>query len=411
VNQLLALMLKPIVPAGHEITAGRIISAIIFISILIIYMFVRLFRKTHFTRHAKIILGILLDISICSFPLMFWIFLRSGSGIVIPKVVFVITSALLAFAAYIFITLFFHDIFFGIIKLIKTIISIFRKKTGSVKHRTEKYIRARNSLRTYLIVWLAFILATIAIIQAVVQPPLKIKEVDFSNGAKTEKIRIAHLSDIHVNVILGKDWFENIVTNVNAADPDLVVITGDLTDGPPAKSCQLVEPITRLKAPVMFVSGNHEILWDYKGWLEVYKKLGVAVLDGRKKIVEINGFSILVAGFADMGGGAWKFNLPPGFHDMLSDAPEVDLKILLFHRPEIFPLAAKEGYDLILAGHTHNGQTFPFNLFAKLITPYPKGFFRIGKSVLFTSPGVGFVGPPVRLFVPKEITILDIYLR
>ena len=74
------------------------------------------------------------------------------------------------------------------------------------------------------------------------------------------------------------------------------------------------------------------------------------------------------------------------------------------------PVSIGEGYDLVLAGHTHDGQMIPFKWLAKLITPYPKGFYVEGNTILYTSPGAGSVGVPLRLGVPKEITILTVNL-
>lgn len=406
---MLNMMHPPTTDGRHQIGAAQIMFPLLFVTIFSTYIALRLVYKTGFARKTKIGIIAFLAFSIFTFPVIYWTLMRSGAGIIFPRFVYIITAFLLAYAVYVFFIVLFHDIFYFYYALIKFVIVRFRKtKKNAPAYRTEKYILARNKLRSLIILSLAFVLTVIGIIQALVQPPLKTREISFAKTGDTEIIKIVHLSDIHANIILGDSWVEKIVKKVNEAGPDIVLITGDLADGPPVESARYIQPLKNLKAPVYFVVGNHEILWDKKGWLQEFEKLGIPVLNGTRAVKEIKGKKLLIAGLEDHGGGPWKFILPEAFNKLLENAPDNDFKILMYHRPEIFPDAAKAGYNLVLAGHTHNGQTFPINVFAELVTPYPVGFYYIDDSVLFTSPGAGFVGPPLRLFVPKEITILDV---
>jgi len=82
--------------------------------------------------------------------------------------------------------------------------------------------------------------------------------------------------------------------------------------------------------------------------------------------------------------------------------------LLLVHRPEVFEQAARLGFPLVLAGHTHGGQlALPtpggrYNL-ARLVTPLTRGLYRSGASVLYVNRGLGFGGPPLRINCPREI--------
>jgi predicted MPP superfamily phosphohydrolase len=87
--------------------------------------------------------------------------------------------------------------------------------------------------------------------------------------------------------------------------------------------------------------------------------------------------------------------------------------VLLVHRPETFPQAARLGFPLVLAGHTHGGQlALPsvggrLNL-ARLVTRYHRGLFRENGSVLYVNRGAGVAGPALRINCPREITTIEL---
>lgn len=83
---------------------------------------------------------------------------------------------------------------------------------------------------------------------------------------------------------------------------------------------------------------------------------------------------------------------------------------MLAHQPKQVPQSAAAGVDLQLAGHTHGGQIWPFNLLVKLDQPSVSGLSRHGeRTQLYTSRGTGFWGPPFRVFAPSEITVLTLH--
>jgi hypothetical protein len=392
--------------------AGRIIRTGIFVLLLTYYLFRRLTRNTSFSKGLKIAIAAFIFVSTFTFPVIFFVLMRSSETMVPSVIVYTVTSFLLGFIAYLLLTVFFSDLFLALSKLLKTIwigvALIFKRPvqrrdvSGSSKIKFKTY-------RSICIFIAAFLLFIIGFIQAVNQPDLEIRKVDIGRGISFAKsIRIAHLSDLHINPLLDGEWLKKIIEKIRSAKPDLIVITGDFADGKARYNKKYLKLVSDLNAPVYFVSGNHEALWGLGDWLSAIRRAGITVLDDQRALLKVKGMRILIAGISDSGGGPWRFSVPARFQNLLDGAPESDLRILLSHRPEILPAAAEAGFDLVLAGHTHNGQTFPLNLFAGLITPYPKGFYKNGHTVLFTSPGAGYVGPPVRLFAPKEVTILNI---
>jgi predicted MPP superfamily phosphohydrolase len=103
------------------------------------------------------------------------------------------------------------------------------------------------------------------------------------------------------------------------------------------------------------------------------------------------------------------------FNRTLSSQPDlalktnqkVDYKILLAHQPSsVFDLV-NEKCDLILSGHTHGGQIFPFHLFVRLVQPVVAGFKKINGTLVFAHQGTGFWGPPMRWFSQSEIVKIN----
>jgi predicted MPP superfamily phosphohydrolase len=87
------------------------------------------------------------------------------------------------------------------------------------------------------------------------------------------------------------------------------------------------------------------------------------------------------------------------------------VNILLSHNPDVFPVAAAQGYDLTIAGHTHGGQVDVEILHehmdvARYFTPFVQGLYRRGNSSVYVSNGLGTIGVPVRLGAPAEVSVI-----
>ena len=393
---------------------GGIISANVFIILLAYSLFFWLTHKTSFSKGLKAAIGIFILIGTFTFPVIFFVLMRSSETMTVSVPVFTVTNFLLGCIANLGIIVFLWDIVLLIwfaIKFVRMGISLLLKKRITRKRKEISEKIRFCTRRSVVIMIIAFITFIIGYIQAVGQPDFKSRNVVIGDGpAACKSIRIAHLSDLHMNPLINEGWLEKIIFKVNKAKPDLVVITGDFCDGKARNNKQFIPLLRRFNAPVYFISGNHEVIWGVDAWLKAFREAGIPVLDGLKATINIRGVKVLLAGIGDSGGGAWTFSPPVYFDGFLKGESAADIRILLSHRPEVLPYAAREGFDLVLAGHTHNGQTFPLNIIAELFTPFPCGFYKDGKTLLFTSPGAGYVGPPLRLFVSKEVTMLDITL-
>ncbi|MBU1076756.1 MAG: metallophosphoesterase [Spirochaetes bacterium] len=390
---------------------GFLIAAV-FTALVVIYIYRRLFFKTEFPLGVKIIAILFPFAGMIGNFLIFGYTMRMSKGSSFSDVPLMFSSTFFSFILVLFFLLVFHDLLMFIFMIFRAVLI----KIINWKMDKDKKVHAVNltpegrTVKSIVLLSLAFILFLVGFYQAVCQSPYIEREIFFSKTNNSKYLKIAHLSDLHLGTFTGKKWFSKVIRNVNQYDPDLICITGDFADNRADQREDVTAMLKQFKAPVCYVSGNHEIIWGYQDWIRAVARNRVLVLDGKRTIMNINGKKILVAGIKDIGRNAWYFKVTGVFKKLLVNAPKVDMKILLSHRPEILPSASKEGYDLVLAGHTHDGQSLPFKLFARLLTPYPKGFYKEGKTILFVSPGAGFVGVPLRLGVPKEITFFKLYL-
>ncbi|MGW5419658.1 metallophosphoesterase [Streptomyces sp. NPDC003943] len=220
--------------------------------------------------------------------------------------------------------------------------------------------------------------------------------------------RIAVVSDIHLGPILGRAHTQRIVDTINATQPDLVAVVGDLVDGTVANLGPAAEPLARLRARdgAFFVTGNHEYFSGADAWVDHVRELGLHPL--RNARVEIGaGFDL--AGVDDVAGGG--IGEGPDFEKALGDRDRSRTAVLLAHQPIVIDDAVRHGVDLQLSGHTHGGQLWPGNYLAELANPTVAGLERYGDTQLYVSRGAGAWGPPVRVGAPSDITVVQLASR
>ncbi len=220
---------------------------------------------------------------------------------------------------------------------------------------------------------------------------------------------IAQLSDVHVGHTIRRPFMEEIVARVNALQPDLVVITGDLFDRTAHRIIADLEPLRDLAAPTYFVTGNHEYFRGVEQALEVLRRLDVTPLTNRHQSIELPQGRFNLLGVNDLVGerfGAQPFDLDAAYTGLDATLPT----IVLSHQPKSIHHFTGRRCDLMLSGHTHGGQIFPFGLLVKLDQPYVAGLYRHNaEQQIFVSRGTGYWGPPIRVLAPSEISLLTIH--
>jgi uncharacterized protein len=217
--------------------------------------------------------------------------------------------------------------------------------------------------------------------------------------------RIVQWSDVHVGPTIRRAFVESLVERTNALQPDAVVITGDLVDGYADDLREEVQPMRGLtpRDGVFYVTGNHEYYWRASEWIPLLQSLGLDFLKNEHRV--LRGGKLVIAGVTDPVG---RYTHKQDPDRALAGAPADAVKVLLSHRPQTAEDASRLGAHLQLSGHTHGGQFFPFNLFIHKFQPIAKGLHRVGRTWLYVNRGTGYWGPPTRLAVGGEITVVTL---
>jgi predicted MPP superfamily phosphohydrolase len=219
--------------------------------------------------------------------------------------------------------------------------------------------------------------------------------------------RIAQLSDLHVGTLTPKRWAQAWARSANARSPDLAVVTGDLVTSGTDYYEDVAEAVGSLRAAhgVVASMGNHDYFGDGEPLVAALRGRGVRVLRNEGFVIEREGARLWVAAIDD----TWTKR--DDVARAMAGRPSGATSVLLAHDPGRFDAAADAGVDLVLSGHTHGGQIavpFVYRRFslASLAHRYNVGFYERGRSTLYVHPGLGTTGPPLRLGVPPEVTIL-----
>lgn len=230
-------------------------------------------------------------------------------------------------------------------------------------------------------------------------------------------LRIVQLSDLHIGNVLVGEPISRIVTAVNDLDPDLVALTGDLFDFDPEVVEDGARRLGGLRARhgVYVVLGNHDV---YTGTELVVRALaehapGLRLLRDERVRLPLPA-PLYLAGIEDPGRDWTARSIElPALDSLGSEHPEDGPTVLLVHRPEAFPQAARLGFPLVLSGHTHGGQIAlptPRGRLnpARLITRFVRGVYRENGSILYVNRGAGFAGPALRFNCPREIATIEL---
>ncbi|MBN1175445.1 metallophosphoesterase [Candidatus Woesearchaeota archaeon] len=225
-----------------------------------------------------------------------------------------------------------------------------------------------------------------------------VRKLSINSPKIKQKTRIVQISDLHAHGISSESLISKVAKKVKKQKPDILVITGDLFDyyGLPSKNS--LKEINALKIPTYYVYGNHEnmLLRDYASKL-IDDSSVIPLVNENIKFNELQ-----LIGLDDCNNGC----LNDGLKKQQIDNEAYS--ILLQHKPINVENISKKGIDLMLSGHTHGGQFFPFNLLLNMTWKYLGGYYRVNDMNLYVSRGTGTKSFPFRLFIPNELTVVDL---
>jgi predicted MPP superfamily phosphohydrolase len=238
---------------------------------------------------------------------------------------------------------------------------------------------------------------------------LREQKLEIPNLApELEGLRLVQLTDIHLSPFLSRTELRRAVDMANETRAHVALVTGDLitTVRDPLDDCLDILAQLRADAGVFGCMGNHEIYANAEAYVERegarrgmrFLRSAAAPLRFGKAVLNLAGvdYQRLRRRYLM---GAEKLVVPG------------ELNVLLSHNPDVFPVAARQGYDLTIAGHTHGGQIRVELLSADLnpgrfYTPYVDGVYRRGSASIFVSRGIGTITLPARLGSPPEVSLV-----
>lgn len=215
---------------------------------------------------------------------------------------------------------------------------------------------------------------------------------------------IVQISDLHVGGLIDKEFIAKSVATVNRLNPDVIAITGDLSDAHIDLLKETIDELRHLKSRygTYYVVGNHEYFHSIEATIAHMKTLNIHVLEN--SAVKINDFYI--AGVYDLFGYRANTHVPDITKAMGAIPPDAPT-LLLAHQPKYVEYLEGFTPSLILSGHTHGGQLWPFGYLVSLAQPYLKGLYSLGNNRhIYVNSGIGFWGPPMRLGSHSEITCI-----
>jgi predicted MPP superfamily phosphohydrolase len=206
------------------------------------------------------------------------------------------------------------------------------------------------------------------------------------------------VSDLHLGHILHSGFARKIIKLINEQKPDIVFIPGDFYDGVHTDFGALAAEFKTVSAPLgmYFCSGNHEMFAGYGACETAIKNAGIKILEDEK--LEIDGIQIA--------GLAYKEETD---ETVVKRLEAIGLNrekpsILLKHVPNRLGPISRAGASLVLSGHSHQGQIWPFRYITyNVFKGFDYGLKSKGATQVYTSSGAGTWGPPMRVFTKSEI--------
>ena len=254
------------------------------------------------------------------------------------------------------------------------------------------------------------LLALTAFVQAHRAPVVNDYEIKLANLPRDEDgLRIAAISDLHVGRVLDGPWLAARIEQIQALHPDLVVIVGDLFEGDEEwEDREKLIPLFKSIAAqygVYAVTGNHDPHRSGDRLASFLQSAGVKLL--HNEWVQLT--PGLALGGVDDGGHSDTLNSAERrVRQTLAAKPMTGATIFLYHRPQLVNLVASAGVGLMLSGHTHSGQIWPFSYVVQLINPLLEGKYVIDGMPLIISRGAGTWGPRMRLWQRGEIVVITL---
>lgn len=239
--------------------------------------------------------------------------------------------------------------------------------------------------------------------------PVRVTEYKFESSKISRDVRLVFLSELHLGVQNSSRRLERLINLIDEQEGDLVVFGGDVFNDHLSWLEDEALQLEKLSLPLgkFAVLGNHEFYAGLEKSLDLFDQAGITIIDDQ--FIYLDDLNLVLAGVTDPARRAGpKEHQENVVRKLVRDIVPDKFNLLVSHRPWGFEYAALSGVDLQLAGHTHNGQIFPFRYFVKTQFKHIYGLYKHAGSSLIVTSGAGSWGPPIRVLSPAEIAVIDI---
>ncbi|MDR1624881.1 MAG: metallophosphoesterase [Tannerellaceae bacterium] len=223
-------------------------------------------------------------------------------------------------------------------------------------------------------------------------------------GSPGKQLKVVAVSDLHIGYGTNKAALKKYVALINARQPDLILIAGDLIDSSitPLRSQRMEEELAQLKAPlgIYMAPGNHEYISGIRESKDFLRPTQVHLLCD--SVVTLPNHLQIIG--RDDRSNRNRLTVKELVEKLNPEWPV----IVLDHQPWELDKAAKAGVDLQISGHTHHGQVWPLTLVTKQLFELSYGYLKKGDTHFYTSSGLSLWGPPFRIGSDSELIVFNL---
>jgi len=290
--------------------------------------------------------------------------------------------------------------------LLSDILLLALRITGSVGNEKIILFRKWSFIATVAI---SVVLITAGFINAII-PVITKYDIAINKSADEIKyLRIAAVSDIHLGSVIRKRSMNKLSGMLKTMEPDLVLLLGDIVDGEigPVLRGDLLKYFTCPKCNdgLFAITGNHEFIGGAKRTIPYIESKGIKILKDEVAILK-GGIQLIGRLDRDSRRYYGKERLP--LEELMKQVDKTKPVILLDHQPFQLADSEKNGIDLHLSGHTHNGQMWPLNLITRKIYELSYGYMKKGNTHYIVSSGFGLWGPRIRSGSRSEVLLINL---
>lgn len=292
---------------------------------------------------------------------------------------------------------------------------------GCLRSGIRPLVSEQSIRRIAVAVILLFVAGGIyGVIEAYSQPKTENFEIrDAKLRGLAKPITLIHVTDIHYGMFYNQSDLQRLVENVNSIEADAVIFTGDIFHSPQTNvesAPAIFRKLRERRFGNLAVMGNHDFYAGEKRTVKAMEEGGLTLLRDEWLTIESGTGRIHIAGLDDPRKNWLSGQEFPNFPRMMENAPkDGGFRILLSHRPTVFPLASGSGFDLTLAGHTHGGQVIvPWGTSEKGWSPasvasiYTYGWYVQGRHRMYLNRGAGLTFIPWRINCSPEISVFTL---